>query len=61
MVDVQFVLLIDEVLEEWMIQLWEEEVVRIEEEEEEEEEVKLREAGKIVEEVLDPLIEQTLW
>lgn len=60
MVDVQFVLLVDEVLEEWMIQLWEEEVVRIEEEEEEEE-VKLREAGKIVEEVLDPLIEQTLW
>ena len=59
MVDVQFVLLVDEVLEEWMIRLWEE-VVRIEEEEEEEE-VKLREAGKIVEEVLDPLIEQTLW
>jgi len=59
-VDVQFVLLVDEVLEEWMIRLWEE-VVRIEEEEEEEEEVKLREAGKIVEEVLDPLIEQTLW
>lgn len=58
MVDVQFVLLVDEVLEEWMIRLWEE-VVRIEEEEEEE--VKLREAGKIVEEVLDPLIEQTLW